>query len=183
MWPVIYKNPKNLKENKSNYLAKWLDIINFNKKDLPFKYPNFIVNGKSLEEILNYYYNLEITKYEKEQSNIAKLDIWQAKDSKDISKKLYYYIVMLSEYMISNFELYEYYKELIENLIKEQNLEIDFNTIVNDLILAINEQLQIYKLKYNEYITKKNEILSNLYKYLYGYTIDLNNKMIKERQK
>ena len=93
-WPKNYPNAKTVKESEANYLVKFLEESDYHKDNKTFKYSLLKdENGMFVEDVLNKYYAIFGEDVEKLSINMEELNIWKAKDSKDASVALYYYIL------------------------------------------------------------------------------------------
>ncbi len=172
-WPKYFDNPKTVKENEANFLVEFLKESGY-LSEYGFKYPDLRdEKGILIKDILDKYYAIFRENINDFEEKIDDLNIWMAKDSKDVSMVLYYYILKLVS--ATDFQMYQYYLTMIDNKIKEYNLDLKVNEILRDLMLGANEQVNIYYDKYLAYKVKDDKILSKLYYqlYLYSKKIDL----------
>ena len=180
-WPKYYNNPGTIKETEANFLAKFLDDSDYQKEDKSFKYSLFMdEKGMYIEDILNKYYAI-FGENVKIPINMEELNIWKAKDSKDVSVALYYYILKLVS--ATDFQIYQYYLTMIDTKIKQYNLNLKVNEILRDLMLGVNEQVNVFYDKYIKYNLEDDKILSKLYYQLYLYSKEINLEVTNDKLK
>ncbi len=157
-------------------LAQWLDEIGYNTESCIDK-KVFFNDGTSAKVVLDHYYLI----YNKNnyEELFKSLDIWKLKDSQDKIESLAGYIMLLSNTIYSNYEMFQYYIEIIKNRIKELNIKVDIKEIISDLTLAYNEQAKVYHKKYLEC---EDEDLAKLYFNLFNFAKAINEEINKEKE-
>lgn len=205
---VLDENGRNIKERLDELEVKygktdWIitrlnDIISFTLKYNEFpkyeskpsgerdllanKYAMWLKRGGlPYASLLNEFYAIYTTNRRasfKEEERV--LNIWKAKDSKNISLIIYYYVIEIYKALrLGKEDMVLYFKEALKNKLNDYGIEIDINVFIEMFYKDAQEQQEYY---YQEYIRHSiaNSELALLYRNLYNYVLYINKDVTED---
>ena len=170
-WPRQYSNPKNELEMYSDNLYVWLSAHHFLTD---FDYREYVYDdGEEIEDRLNSYYIIYSRHKSKDGIRVDDpLDIWKAKDSKDISASLYYLIAELRRTRNNcEIELAEYYLELLKSKIRISKVDLSIDDVLDILDMEYDIALSTLNERKEKYVKDSNFDLATLFENWIDFTI------------
>ena len=186
-WPKVLVNDKYVLDSDftiSHHLATWLVNSGYNKGK--FKYKDIKdENGIKIYDRLNELYSI----FNSSNKMINKMDEYDknynlmvASKSDDYVFNLYYLIIeLMNSYYDKNTSEFNKYIGIIDNIIRDNNIDIDIKEIVNSFDLSSDEMVEYYLEGYTNNSIQNDVDKALLYKRLYNYMVVLNNGINKMR--
>ena len=161
----------------SHQLARWLIYSGYNKEK--FKYSDIKdENGVSIYDRLNELYSI----FSSSNRTINKMDEYDknynlrvASKSDDYVFRLYYFVIeLMNSYYDKDTSKFNKYIGMIDNIIRDNNIDMDIEEIVSSFDLSSDEMVEYYLEGYTSNSIQNNVDKALLYKRLYNYVVVLN---------